>query len=444
MIKQRCNKVIVGNLVITWIVFAVMLVLNFHTDYTADDFKYRFFFDTIGNPLETSHPMKAWEVFASMANHWKMWNGRVTAHGMLQLALLAGKTGFKIINSVMFILLGTLIYEHASFGRKRSVSLLLFVYICLWFFTPQFGMTILWASGAANYLWCGVLILAFSLPYRRYLTNHKRGEDNWRSAVLMGALGILAGCTNENSGGALVFLCVMYTVLYYYRKIPVPKWAFGGIAGGTAGAALLILSPGNYRISSKTDFGGLVERWKYIVQISKNQWAVLLLVLCILFLIFTAVGKEPLEEVRWLPLMYFLAGCACVCVLVFSAMQPERAWFMGTVFLIVTAAGIYGEAMEFSWTGRAVLNVFLVLFFVWSFLTEYQKITATYRQVEEGVRRIEQAVEAGSGYAVIPIVYPSDSKYDPYNGTGYVKEAPEDWMNAWMARFYGLEKIYGE
>ena len=48
MIKQRCNKVIVGNLVITWIVFAVMLVLNFHTDYTADDFKYRFFFDAIG------------------------------------------------------------------------------------------------------------------------------------------------------------------------------------------------------------------------------------------------------------------------------------------------------------------------------------------------------------------------------------------------------------
>ena len=117
---------------------------------------------------------------------------------------------------------------------------------------------------------------------------------------------------------------------------------------------------------------------------------------------------------------------------------------MGTVFLIVTAAGIYGEVMDFSWMGRAVLNVFLVLFFVWSFLTEYQKITATYRQVEEGVRRIEQAVEAGSGYAVIPIVYPSDSKYDPYNGTGSVKEAPEDWMNAWMARFYGLEKIYGE
>lgn len=433
-----------GNLVITCAVLTVMLVLNFHTDYTADDFKYRFFFDTIGNPLEISHPMKAWEVFLSMANHWKMWNGRVVAHGMLQLALLSGKTGFKILNAFMFIFLGTLIYIHASYGRKKSASLLLFVYSCLWFFTPQFGMTILWASGAANYLWCGVLILAFALPYRMYLTNRKTGKDDWRCRIFMGALGMLAGCTNENSGGAVVFLCFMYTALYYYKKIPVPRWALGGIAGGTAGAALLLSSPGNYRISSKTDFYGLMGRWSYLVQVSKNQWAVLLLVLCIMLLLFTAFGRERTEEVRWLPFMYFLAGCASVCVLVFSAMQPERAWFMGTVFLIIAAAGVYGEVMDFSWTGKAVLNVVLVLFFVWSFLTEYQKIAATYRQVEEGVRRIEQAVETDSGYAVIPIVHPSDSRYDPYNGTGYVKESPDDWMNAWMARFYGLDKIYGE
>lgn len=444
MIKSSNKWVLAGNLLLTGAVFAIMLVLNFHTDYTADDFKYRFFFDTIGNPLESSHPMKAPEVFASMANHWKMWNGRVVAHGLLQLALLPGKTGFKIINSFMFILLGTLIYEHASYGRKKSVSLLLFVYICLWFFAPQFGMTILWASGAANYLWCGVLILAFSLPYRMYLTNQKKGKDDWHSAALMGGLGILAGCTNENSGGAMVFLCAMYIALYFYGKIPVPKWAFAGIAGGTAGAAFLISSPGNYRISSKTDIYGLIERWKYVVQISKNQWAVLLLVLCIMCLLLAAFGKRTAEELKLLPLIYFLAGCASVCVLVFSAMQPERAWFMGTVFLTVTGACVYGEILKLSETGKAVLNVLLVLAFAWSFMTEYPKVAGTYRQVEEGVRRIEQAVEAGSEYAVIPIVIPSDSKYDPYNGTGYVKESPEDWMNAWMARFYGLEKIYGE
>ncbi|MDE7331541.1 MAG: hypothetical protein K2O16_04775 [Lachnospiraceae bacterium] len=444
MIRNRNKKVMAGNLIITGIAFALILVLNFHTDYTADDFKYRFFFDTIGTPLETSHPMKAQEVFGSMVNHWKMWNGRVVAHGMLQLALIFGKTGFKILNSFMFIFLGTLIYAHASHGRKKSVSLLLFVYICLWFFLPQFGMTILWASGAASYLWCGVLILAFSLPYRMHLTKQKTGTDGWRSTALMGLFGVLAGCTNENSGGALVFLCGMYVALYLYKKIPVPKWAYGGIAGGIAGAVLLISSPGNYRISSKTDIYGLMERWKYVVQISKNQWAVLLLVLCVMFLFSAAFGKQAEEEFRRLPLIYFLAGCASVCVLVFSAMQPERAWFIGTVFLIITAACVYGEVLDFSWTGRAVLNVLLILFFAWSFLTEFQKIAGTYRQVAEGVRRIEQAVEEGSSFAVIPMVYPSDSKYDPYNGTGYVKESPDDWMNAWMARFYGLDKIYGE
>ena len=38
----------------------------------------------------------------------------------------------------------------------------------------------------------------------------------------------------------------------------------------------------------------------------------------------------------------------------------------------------------------------------------------------------------------------SDSKYDAYNGTGYVKEKADDWMNEWIAEYYGIEKISGK
>ena len=438
------NSAFFWNLVVTGIVFGILLILNFHADYTSDDFKYHFFFDTMGTPHEATHRMRIWEVFSSMANHWKMCNGRIVAHGMLQLALMLGKTGFKILNSFMFILLGTLIYLHASYGKKKSTMLLIFIYVCLWFFIPQFGMTVIWASGAANYLWNTVLILAFVLPYRVYLMNQKAMEDRVRNLAIMGILGIFAGCSNENSGGAMVLLCLMYIFLYRYHKIPVPKWGFSGIAGGIMGIILLISAPGNYRISSKTDLAGLMERGKRIIAVSKQELSLLILIFALIILAFLVFQKKMDEErFKVLAFLYVLAGAASICVLVFSAMQPKRTWFIGIIFLIIAAAYLYGDLVMLPSVLPAVLAVVMVLAFSYSFQIEYRKIDATYMQVREGVQRIEQAVRQGKTSATIPMVKPSDSKYDAYNGTSYVKEPADDWMNAWMACYYGLEAIYG-
>ncbi|MDE7286563.1 MAG: hypothetical protein K2N55_06965, partial [Lachnospiraceae bacterium] len=377
--------------VVTCIVFGILLALNFHADYTSDDFKYHFFFDTMGTPHEGTHRMRVWEVFTSMENHWRLCNGRIVAHGALQLALMLGKRGFKILNSVMFVLLGSLIYLHAAYGKKKSPMLLVFIYAGLWFFLPQFGMTVIWASGAANYLWNTVLILAFMLPYRVYLMNQKGMEERPGILILMGILGVFAGCTNENSGGAMVLLGLMYIGLYYYHKIPVPKWAIGGIAGGILGIILLISAPGNYRISSRTDFAGLVERGKQILAVTKKELAFFIMIflgILLLFYVFhKRIGENPFEK---LPIIYVLAGVASICVLVFSAMHPERTWFIGTVFFLIAAAYLYGDLLSLSGTVSAVLTVVIVLNFAYSFQLEYRKIDATYAQVKEGVDRIEQ------------------------------------------------------
>lgn len=439
-----------GNATLFWsgfvicIVFGILFVLNMHGDYTSDDFKYHFFFDTMGTPHEGTHRMRVWEVFSSMVNHWKLCNGRIVAHGALQLALMLGKTGFKVLNSGMFVLLGLLIYLHASYGKRKSPLLLIFIYVGLWFFLPQFGMTVLWASGAANYLWNTVLILAFMLPYRVYLMKQKGMEDSFRGLILMGILGVFAGCTNENSGGAMVLLGLMYIGLYYYHKIPVPKWAFSGMLGGILGIILLLTAPGNYRISSRTDFAGLVERGKQIAAVTKKEltfFGIIFFAILLAFCVFRKkIGKTPFEK---LPFLYVLAGMASIVVLVFSAMQPERTWFIGTVFFLIAAAYLYGELISLSDTVFGVLAVVMVLSFAYSFQMEYRKIDATYVQVREGVERIEQAVQNKESSVTIPIVTPSDSKYDAYNGTSYVKGPADDWMNAWMARYYGIQAIYG-
>lgn len=433
------------NIIITCVVFGIILVLNFHTDYVSDDFHYHFFFDTAENPTNLSHRMRFWEVVSSMMNHWKLWNGRMVAHGALQLVLGLGKIGFKIFNSIMFILLGTLIYKHSMYGKKESISLLVLIYVCMWFFLPQFGLTILWASGAANYLWTSVLILGFAFIYRVHLVNQSKIKDITRNTVIMTLFGFLAGCTNENSGGAVVLLCLMFLGLYRYYKLSVPKWALSGIGGSVVGCIVLIRSPGNYRVSSKTDLQGLYNRWKDVLSISKREITILIVILCIVALMYIALMK--MDEVkgsgRWLPLIYFLVGGASICVLIFSASYPERAWFIGTVFFIVVVGYLYDEILYLPKLLYGALTVILIFAFSISFRTEYPKIEATYEQVKEGIDLIEQAKQNGEKVVSIPMVQASDSKYDAFNGTGYIREASDDWLNAWMAKYYEMDAIYG-
>ena len=438
------KKVIFWNMIVTIIAFAVVLALNFHTEYTSDDFHYHFFYDTEGNPGVYVSKIRLTEVVASMLNHWKMWNGRVVAHGMLQIILTMGNTVFKIFNSFMFILLGTLIYRHSTYGKRHSASLLILIYVCMWFFLPQFGLTVLWASGAANYLWMAVLILAFSFIYRVHLINPDKIKNTTGNAVLIGIFGMLAGCTNENSGGAVLLLCLMFLALYRYNRIPIPKWAFSGIGGCLIGCVVLLKSPGNNRVSAETDLMGLFNRWKDILKVSKQEIAVLILILCIICLFCIAAQKsEDKNYIRVIPIMYFMAAGASICALVLSPSYPERAWFIGTVFFIVVAGCIYDEVLNMPRVVYGILTFAMVLIFILSFRAEFKKVNATYVQVKEGIDLIEGAKADGRNVVWIPLVHPSDSKYDAYNGTGYIRESADDWLNAWMAKYYEIDAIYG-
>ena len=85
----------------------------------------------------------------------------------------------------------------------------------------------------------------------------------------------------------------------------------------------------------------------------------------------------------------------------------------------------------------------MIFVFAVSFKVEFQVINHTYEQVKEGVDIIEEKLEKGETEATIPMIPYSGNKYDPFNDTGYVKESADDWLNAWMAEYYGLEAIYG-
>ena len=84
----------------------------------------------------------------------------------------------------------------------------------MWFFLPGMGSTVLWVSGATNYLWPSLVIILFLLAFRFDIA----ARSNWISLGLF-ILGLLTGLTNE-VGGATAFLLALLFTIFNYRRQP--------------------------------------------------------------------------------------------------------------------------------------------------------------------------------------------------------------------------------
>ncbi len=441
------------NAAILLIAFVLILILNLHTGYVSDDFKYRFVFTTMGKPTSETKPISSIvDVIVSMMNHWKLCNGRLVAHGLLQSILPFGEVFFDIFNSLMYIALGFLIYCHSVFKKKDKPWLLALIFTAMWFFLPQFGLTVLWASGAANYLWCAVIILLYILPYRMYAADKNDVKNSTKNLVLMSVFGLFAGCTNENTGGGLVLICIMFIIYYKIIGVKIPQWSIAGAVSTAIGAFVLVSAPGNYRISAKTDLAELINRFKNVFDISARLTYILLFIIAVAIILNLIDRSSDIRANKKIsvPIIYCIASYAMMFVLIFAALRPERAWFTAVVLQITAAAILVSELrfirlnMIVQKSIRYTVTLLAVIAFISSFSTEFKDINSTYAQVKEGVDLIEQAVENDDDSVTIPIPVPSDSKYDAFNGAGYVKEPANDWMNAWMAEYYGIGSISGK
>ena len=462
--KMNKNKFYTYGIIVLIIIFILTLIQNFWTQYASDDWCYMYIYDHLGNPTDTSKRVKSiFDVIVSMKNHWNLWGGRVVAHGLLQLVLATSYPGFhkvifNIVNAVMYVALGFVIYKHATYKRQNSVVLLIGIYAMMWFFIPQYGATVLWASGAANYLWCSVIILTYLLPYRMYAVNSENVmKDSVKNAVVMGILGLFAGCTNENSGGALALMCIMFILLYKYYKIKIPKWSLSGVCGTIIGAIVLIIAPGNYRFPNDTSLAELINRLKNVCEIShKLLFGLSLIMLAVLFLIwFTscATRKDTTDETGenarpniMLPVLYIVGAAASILVLVISSARPERTWFIG-ICLIITAIGYMYECINFKVLPRHFVPVSCIGIAVIcsiSYYTTMGSIHGSYLLTKEQEITIATAAKSGQKSASIKVAPRSDCKHDILYweyGVSHFESSPDTWVNAWASAYYGLDSI---
>lgn len=110
------------------LMFGLILVFNSMIGYAADDYLY--FFKYAGHVVKGTPERLTGigDIFTGMVTHYKICNGRIPAHFLLQLFTFFDKSVFNIFNSLFFVLLGLLIYFHANYKRPINIPLLIFIY----------------------------------------------------------------------------------------------------------------------------------------------------------------------------------------------------------------------------------------------------------------------------------------------------------------------------
>lgn len=397
--SKKNEKMIDQNNILWFVVISlgfaiVYYFLNTKTAYLNDDYTYRLVFEywrVSYNPMKVSSLN---DIYISMKNHYFLWGGRIPVHTAVQLLLwLVDDKIFNIINSLIAVFFGLLLYIHVNFGRKRSILLYSLIFTMLWFFMPQPELTLLNLTNSVNNMWTCVFVLIFLIPYRVLLVRGTPFKHKAFLAVLMVPCGFFAGWSSEPAGAAAGAMAVLVTAWLMKGKIKPPIWVYSGIAALAAGWVIMSFAPG-YRNKAEKYYGvenvlkNAVQNFGNIQSnlirvTSKALWPMLLIIIITLMMLYI-IRKKQYENARMKPSVVrkkIFAGfnlipemlyvfCAFVSVAIY-AISPEfvpRYLFPATAFLIIAAgivvSRILQEADVKGKTGHIVMSALMCLCFI--------------------------------------------------------------------------------
>lgn len=150
--------------------FMTIFLFNLLTPMLTDDFSYG---------AQVREASSFLDLVRQEYRQYMTWNGRSVVHLLLRCFLSLPPLVFKLCNSLVFVALTLLVYVNIR-GRKHwSPVLYLGAVLMLWFTGVDFAQTVLWETGACNYLWGTTIILGFMTLVRHIACGggDRRGEE---------------------------------------------------------------------------------------------------------------------------------------------------------------------------------------------------------------------------------------------------------------------------
>lgn len=305
--------------------------------------------------------------------------------------------------------------------------------LCAWFFQPVIGDTILWLTGAANYLWGTTLVLLFLLPYRLYANTQMKGIYILFSSLGMFLLGIVAGWTNENTAGAMILIALLFMLYYKRSNWKITVWSFTGFVGALIGYGFMILAPGNLERG-----GDAASLSLFILAFRLFNWtltflygcAPLLLICFVLFIVHNRFGKGDKAGQTRISLIYGIAAVATVYAMLLAPSFPRRALF-GVITYLIIAGGIWFYKLDFRQRFlrqiRLAIILFGIVYFGFTFYIAAKEINIYRNMISDREAVITQAKEAGIGVC----------EFDRYDGGLYI-HGEDPFSQVSMSRYYGI------
>lgn len=452
--KERIK--IYSFLLIIVIIYTLIYFLNTNTQLALDDFTYHYIYESRMPTAASRLVTNPLDIFVSMANHWRLWGGRVTVHFLLQFAFLLGQYFFNIFNSVMFMLLGALIYFHVRGEKKFNIPLLVTIYAVIFLFVPKPGTTILWKSGSANYLWSSVFLLVMTLIYKKHYDDEKKIKDNEKTWILIFLYGLFIGCMNENTGCALLVSIILFNILYKIKYHKIPKWSHFAFIGVLLSYIFLLVSPGNFirqdimYSSSYYTYLPIYEKAIDLTRVTEKTIGPILLISILSSIIVFSKKKNIKEYIKeyGLQTIFYIFSFISIYSLVLSPVYYERCWMFAFIFLLIVI-GLNINTLYNSKYSFQIKKVMVFLMIALSFRTfkVYDKaiddLTSTRLTVENDVEYLKSQKEKGIKDIVITTIPQSKSKYNIINKDEFLFEDKDDWLNQWIAKYYGVDSIIG-
>ena len=429
---SRARRALIG---LYLAVFLLMLVFSLLTPLVADDYSYCFSWVDSGR---ITSPL---QIPASMASHRQLTNGRVIAHGLVQLILLTPKMLFNVLNACSAVLLLWLFSRYYAERTPRQKLLLTLTGALLLFnWMPAFGQVALWLDGSVNYSWGIVLFLLFLRPYAAAWLGQAQKRSLPRDLGFL-LLALLVGAYSENGSLATLFaaVCLCLGCLLREKKL---RWRpLAGLALGGAGYVFLMSAPATSGRGAGLDFSALSKNFKYITELTRDELLPLYLLFALALALCLLLGAERKKLI--LAGILFLAGLGSLASFIFARYFVPRhfcftVYFTALACLILLSALLEKGRPVFPALAAAALSVL----FVFNLAQGGLDSAVTYKHFREREAAIQEALDAGEREVRLP-VYESATAYSAPHQLLDLSTQAHDWPNCSLEDYYGIESIYG-
>lgn len=435
-IESQKNKILYAA--ITGISFLAILICNGLTTYMSDDF------------IQLTEEVKLHSIvdlFAYGYEHYMTVNGRSNTHMVVRLVLQQNVWIFNVVNSFCFIGLINLIYYNVRGRKAFDNKVYLWVNILVWLFSVEFGQTILWKTGAINYLWATTLIMGFFTCFRKV-------EEMWgqiRHPVLVNILlflfSILAGWCNENTSGGLLLYILICMGIAWYRKRKVYSYQIASGVGVCLGLFAMVMAPGNsvrLDVVEETHTGllAILSRFLQMVEAVEGQFYMLLMMILVCMVI-VIVQKGRTKEAEEVFIFVFLAT-AIIGAIILAPTPSNRVYFGAGVFLILACSQGFQLLSQCDRWSRIVQYSVLGIMVV-QFGFTYIDASSQLLRISLQHKEIEASIEQQKAIGVdVIVIEPYDEFYRTEYSYAHDSEITEDathWSNWIMGQYYGVKRI---